>query len=330
MLVWLDGRTEHAAAAAGELRPRDHGAVHVRRRQLHRAGRVRRGARVHRLEPARSSAARRRSEQLLRVRLQRRTSTTRRRRRSRSRSTANGSSTIPARAAADGMQDGIDFITALARASARRRGGWRASCGTSSSARSMPPDPAFVDGASRASTCRTTPSMKPVVRYMLRSRWFHEPGQLVRALLVAGRVRRPRDQGGRLDGLLGRHARATPLTNMGQTLFEPPDVNGWELGQGWFSTGAMLARMNFAATLAANQRFNLRATAAGAARVAGGAARVLPRRLSPAPFDDGAASASCSTTCAPAARGPGPTRSCNAKAAGLARLIVGSAEYQFV
>jgi len=35
-------------------------------------------------------------------------------------------------------------------------------------------------------------------------------------------------------------------------------VNGWELGAGWFSTGGMLARMNFASTLALNQRFALR------------------------------------------------------------------------
>ena len=45
---------------------------------------------------------------------------------------------------------------------------------------------------------------------------------------------------------------------MGQNLYEPPDVAGWDAGQAWFSTGAMLARMNFASTLAANQRFNLR------------------------------------------------------------------------
>ena len=50
----------------------------------------------------------------------------------------------------------------------------------------------------------------------------------------------------------------SPLISMGQQLFEPPDVNGWELGPGWFSSGGMLARMNFAATLATNQRFNLR------------------------------------------------------------------------
>jgi uncharacterized protein (DUF1800 family) len=45
---------------------------------------------------------------------------------------------------------------------------------------------------------------------------------------------------------------------MGQALFEPPDVAGWDLGPAWFSTAGMLARMNFAATLAQNQRFSLR------------------------------------------------------------------------
>ena len=56
--------------------------------------------------------------------------------------------------------------------------------------------------------------------------------QLLRALFVAGRVRGALDQGNRLDRLLGRHA-MTPLANMGQQLYEPPDVNGWELGPGW-------------------------------------------------------------------------------------------------
>ena len=51
---------QHQGAAAGELRPRDHGAVHDRRRQLHRSRRVCRGARVHRLEPRASGRDRRR------------------------------------------------------------------------------------------------------------------------------------------------------------------------------------------------------------------------------------------------------------------------------
>ena len=32
-----------------------------------------------------------------------------------------------------------------------------------------------------------------------------------------------------------------PMLNMGQALFEPPDVNGWDLGPGWFSTSSMLS-----------------------------------------------------------------------------------------
>src|SRR5207249_1201407 len=60
----------------------------------------------------------------------------------------------------------------------------------------------------------------------------------------------------------------TPLANMGQILYEPPDVSGWRLGQEWFSTSAMLSRLNFAAQLAANQRFNL-ATAAKTSQVTG-------------------------------------------------------------
>ena len=48
------------------------------------------------------------------------------------------------------------------------------------------------------------------------------------------------------------------MSNMGQQLFEPPDVSGWDLGTNWFSSGAMLTRMNFAAQLATNQKFNLR------------------------------------------------------------------------
>lgn len=38
-------------------------------------------------------------------------------------------------------------------------------------------------------------------------------------------------------------------------MFEPPDVAGWSTGEAWFSTGAMLSRMNFAASLALDQRF---------------------------------------------------------------------------
>src|SRR4029450_13139657 len=48
------------------------------------------------------------------------------------------------------------------------------------------------------------------------------------------------------------------LANMGQILSEPPDGAGWDLGQNWFSSGTMLARMNLGSTLTSNQKFNLR------------------------------------------------------------------------
>ena len=54
----------------------------------------------------------------------------------------------------------------------------------------------------------------------------------------------------------------SPLANMGQLLYEPPNVAGWHLGANWFSTGTMLARMNFAATLASSQKEHLAAALA--------------------------------------------------------------------
>mgnify|MGYP003693765519 CR=1 FL=1 len=45
--VWLDGRTNTKAKPQENFGARDHGAVHGRRRQLHRGRRLRRGARVH-------------------------------------------------------------------------------------------------------------------------------------------------------------------------------------------------------------------------------------------------------------------------------------------
>ena len=53
----------------------------------------------------------------------------------------------------------------------------------------------------------------------------------------------------------------TPLSNMGQNLFDPPDVAGWDLGARGSRLAPMLARMNFASQLAGNQKFNLAAAA---------------------------------------------------------------------
>jgi hypothetical protein len=121
----------------------------------------------------------------------------------------------------------------------------------------------------------------------------------------------------------------TPLTNMGQQLFEPPDVNGWDPGPGWFSTGAMLARMNFAAQLATNQRVNLR----DQARTHGGSPEslmefALARLTLPSPQGD--AGAAYLDYLRAGAAWSGSDAQLLTKTAGLVHLMVGSGDYQFV
>jgi uncharacterized protein (DUF1800 family) len=36
--------------------------------------------------------------------------------------------------------------------------------------------------------------------------------------------------------------------NMGQTLFDPPDVGGWPNNDGWISSNTVIARVNFVTT----------------------------------------------------------------------------------
>lgn len=239
----------------------------------------------------------------------------------------DGNRTIPARSAADGMQDGIDFITALAQhpQTARRlaRKLWNFFVSELEA-----PDPAFVESVA-SEYLRSGTEMKPVVRYILQSEWFSNPDRWYARYswpveFVVRAVREIGWAGFSVD------AARTPLTNMGQTLFEPPDVNGWELGAGWFSTGAMLARMNFAATLAANQRFNVSRSATSY--------RTTPEtlldfflfeRLSPSPFDLQPYNELLTYL---KAGGPwtGSDAQANTKTAGLVRLIVGAAEYQLI
>jgi len=118
----------------------------------------------------------------------------------------------------------------------------------------------------------------------------------------------------------------TPLVNMGQQLFEPPDVNGWELGPAWFSTGGMLARMNFASQLATNQRVALR----DAARASSGSVDDLLdfcyNRLSMATTTEQRAAAAQYVL----AGGPwtGSDSQLLAKTAGVIHLLTASSEYQ--
>jgi len=237
---------------------------------------------------------------------------------------ANGSTVIPARSAANGMQDGLDFIAALARhpETARRLAGkfWNFFV-----SEVLPPDPDFINGAASVYLQNDT-EIRPVVLYVLRSRWFQNLGNAYSRYSwpVEFVVRSIKEVG--WSGYSVDTAR-TPLTNMGQTLFEPPDVNGWELGQGWFTAGAALARMNFAASLAFNQRFNLGRIAAEARNSPESLLSFFLDRLSPAPYDAEPYTGLLEYLRA-GVSWPLSDANLTAKSAGLARLIAGSSEYQ--
>jgi uncharacterized protein (DUF1800 family) len=119
-----------------------------------------------------------------------------------------------------------------------------------------------------------------------------------------------------------------PLANMGQQLYEPPDVNGWALGAEWFSTASMLARMNFAATLAANQRFNLARDAQAFRDSPERVLAYLMARFQNAGFTGDGYAAVLDYLNA-GATWSGSDAQLNSKVVGATRLIVGAGEYQF-
>jgi uncharacterized protein (DUF1800 family) len=238
----------------------------------------------------------------------------------------NGSKVIPARSADAGQQDGVELINAVARHPAT---GPRL-------ARKLyayfidevhPPDSALISELARI-YYDTQFEMKPVIRHLLMSQQFTNPSNryaryswpaefVIRSLKEVGWV------GFSVNDLL------TPMTNMGQLLFEPPDVAGWDLGKSWFTSAGMLARMNFASQLATNQKFNLRDSVKGAARSPEGLLSLMLDRLTPPAFSNDAYQALLDYIRTGGAWTGSDTQLAT-KASGLAHLIVGSGDYQVV
>ena len=117
---------------------------------------------------------------------------------------------------------------------------------------------------------------------------------------------------------------------MGQQLFEPPDVGGWSLGASWFSTAAMLARMNFASNLIgqAAQRTSPRAGERQGPTPEALLSFYLDR-LTPAPYEPAAYEALLAYL-RDGVEWTGTDAQLRVKAPGLLHLIVGSSEYQLV
>jgi uncharacterized protein (DUF1800 family) len=239
---------------------------------------------------------------------------------------SNGNTTIPDRSESAGMQDGVDLITALAvhPETARRlaRKFWNFFI-----SEIYLPDPAFVDAAAAVYLQNRT-EIRPVVQYVLTSPWFTQPSMKYARYswpteFVARAIKEVGWQNFTLDKV------RSPLAAMGQLLFEPPNVGGWPLGAGWFSTGTMLARTNFAATLAASQKEFLAVEVESDAGTPQALLAAMLDRVTPAPFDPAPQQALVSYLVAGGAW-TGSTAQLNTRAAGLARLLVGSSEYQLV
>ena len=237
----------------------------------------------------------------------------------------DGGRTIPARAASAGEQDGIDLINALARhpATARRLGTKLYKFFINDTAE---PDAALVEAVAQAYLTNGFNTRSALAR-LFGSAQFLSPTNVFQRYSwpVEFAVRAIKEIG--WQGFTAASA-LTPLVNMGQQLYEPPDVNGWETGPGWFSTSSMLSRMNFSSTLAANQRFNL---ARDATPHRQSPDRVLDYMLSR--FQTAGFSPTATTAMADYLRSgngwTGTDAQMQQRVPGLARLIVGAGEYQF-
>jgi hypothetical protein len=120
------------------------------------------------------------------------------------------------------------------------------------------------------------------------------------------------------------------MAAMGQLLYEPPNVAGWHLGVNWFSTGTMLARANFAATVAAGQkRLSSRPRWPREVNSADGLLATMLDRVTPAPFESGT-TAGADDVPAGRRRMEGTQSELTTRASGLARLLIGCSEYQLV
>jgi uncharacterized protein (DUF1800 family) len=239
---------------------------------------------------------------------------------------SNGDATIPARPAADGMQDGIDLIAALAASPNTARylavKLYRFFISETGDA-----DERWVKDIAGV-YLRSGGEMKPVMRAVLMSNEFWDRASYFARFSWPAEyvVRALKDVGWTGYSLADA---LTPLSNMGQNLFDPPDVAGWDLGPRWFSTGSMLARMNFASALAANQKINL----ANAARPSASSPEMLLSfvldALKTQPLDD-EATAALDGYLRSAGTWTGSGAQFQNKVAGLVHLIAGTPEYQFV
>jgi uncharacterized protein (DUF1800 family) len=237
---------------------------------------------------------------------------------------SDGTNTIPARSAANGMQDGLDLLAALA-----------ANPDTSRYLATKlyrffvndqdPPDQTFVQNIAQT-FLQSGGDMKSVMSDVLLSAEFGA-AQFKRYSWPAEFVIRSLKDVGWKGFSVGNAT--APLANMQQTLFDPPNVAGWPAGEAWFSSGAMLARMNFASALAGNQKFNLATAAQVAASDPQTFASYYLDQLATTPFDQSVLN-EFSNYLTATGTWTGSAAQLQVKAPGLVHLILASPEYQLI
>jgi uncharacterized protein (DUF1800 family) len=237
----------------------------------------------------------------------------------------DGSKTIPARAAAEGEQDGVDLIRALARRPETAERLARRFFAFFVSEFDAAPD-SLVSDMREAYLANDTSIKAMLTRLFTSNEFLDDTREFTRYSWPVEYVVRAIKETG-WNGL-AVDAAMTPLVNMGQQLYEPPDVNGWALGPEWFSTASMLSRMNFSATLMANQRFNLQQSSAAARTSPETLLELHLKKFRTSPLSEGMKAALLDYLRQGVAY-PLSDAQLASKASGLARLLVGSAEYQF-
>jgi uncharacterized protein (DUF1800 family) len=239
---------------------------------------------------------------------------------------ASGEKTIPARSAAAGMQDGLDLIDACVRHPATGPRLARKLYAYFVNEVDTPDAKLIADMAS--DYYRSGFEIKPMLIRLFVSPQFTDPSSYFKRYSwpVEFVVRSIKEM-----GWAGFSVNDTlnPLLAMGQQLFEPPDVAGWDLGPLWFTSGAMLARMNFASQLATNQKFELRNKARGSVTSPEGLVSWALERMTASSFPTDSYNALVDYARAGGAWTGSDTQLAT-KASGLAHLIVGSGEYQLV
>jgi uncharacterized protein (DUF1800 family) len=206
----------------------------------------------------------------------------------------DGGKTIPARPAAQGMQDGLDLVLALVRQ----------------------PATAFR---------LASKLYKAVLRRLFTSDYFLGAEFQRYSWPLEFVVRAIKETG--WNGLSVDTA-MTPLVNMGQQLYEPPDVAGWALAGEWMSTGTMLSRMNFAAALMSNQKFNLARELPPYRQTPDRVLDYILNRFGYVPFSQDVYNALLEYARA-GSTWTGSDAQLQAKGSGLSRLLVASSEFQF-